>query len=174
MFELQPGTECGDHCDSDGIASIHGSSPNVLWAVGSGGSAFRIDGADGDGPSVEAINSLSWNQLNGVWAASDSEAWAVGVGGTVRHYAAGSPRADIVAGVPPNVNLRAVWGSSSSDIWAVGDAGVVLRYDGHTWSRVKIAGLAMRRPNLTTIWMPSPGHVWIGGEGLILSLGGRS
>jgi len=172
-FEIQPGTVCSSPCDSDGIASIHGSSADVAWAVGSKGRAFRITGADGDSPSSSAFNSLTWNQLNAVWAASDSEAWAVGVTGTIRRYLADSATAEIVTGIPANVNLRAVWGSSSSDIWAAGDAGVVLHYDGKTWARVKIAGLGARRPDLTAVWMPAPGHVWIGGQGVILSLGGQ-
>jgi hypothetical protein len=66
-----------------------------------------------------------------------------------------------------------VFGSSGSDIWAVGDHGVVLHYDGTRWSRVGIAGLGLRRPDLTAVWVPEPGHVWIGGIGVILSLGGK-
>ncbi|AKV04372.1 hypothetical protein AKJ09_11035 [Labilithrix luteola] len=172
-FEIQPGTVCQNPCDTDGIASIHGSSADVLWAVGSKGRAFRILGADGDSPSASAFNSLTWNQLNAVWAASASEAWAVGVTGTIRHYVEDSATAEIVTGIAANVNLRAVWGSSSSDIWAAGDAGVVLHYDGKSWTRVKIAGLGARRPDLKAVWMPAPGHVWIGGQGVILSLGGQ-
>ena len=80
---------------------------------------------------------------------------------------------DVVSGVPTTGNLKAVWGSSSADIWAVGDAGLVLHYDGQTWSRVKVAGQGLRRPNLTTVWVAAPGHVWVGGEGVILSLGGK-
>jgi len=173
-FEIKPAlATCAYPCSSERMASVHGVSPDVLWAVGSQGAAFLIEGADGDTPHLEALNSLTWNQLNGVWAASESEAWAVGAGGTIRHYTKDSLSAEIVPDVPPNANLRAVWGTSPSDIWAVGEGSIVLHYDGKSWSRVKIAGLGGRRPDLTTVWTPSPNHVWIGGQGVILSLGGR-
>jgi hypothetical protein len=153
--------------------SIHGASPGVVWAVGSKGSASRITGADDESPVVETFNSLTWNQLRGVWAVSDDEAWAVGATGTIRLFRRGSLAAEVADGIPPSMNLRAISGSSSSDVWAVGDSGVVLHYDGTAWSRVRIAGLGRRRPDLTAVWMASAGHLWVGGEGVILSLGGR-
>jgi hypothetical protein len=155
------------------MTAIHGSSPDVLWAVGLEGATVRITGAQEDTPSFEAFNSQTWDALFGVWAASESEAWAVGAQGTIRHYTGDPAFWDVVANVPTTANLNAVWGSSASDIWAVGDAGVVLRYDGTSWSRMKIAGLGARRPDLNTVWMPGPGHVWIGGHGVVLSLGGK-
>ena len=63
--------------------------------------------------------------------------------------------------------------SISTDVWAVGDEGVVLRYDGKSWSRVKVAGLGAERPNLTAVWVAAGGHVWVGGEGVVLSLRGK-
>ena len=153
--------------------SIHGASANELWAVGEVGSAVRITGADGDSPVIQGFNTQTWNALNGVWAASPTDVWAVGAGGTVRHYTGDAMLWETVAGVPTNEVLRAISGSSSSDIWAVGDAGIVLHYDGKSWSRVKVAGLGPRRPDFTTVWVAAPGHVWVGAQGVILSLGGK-
>ncbi len=155
------------------MRSLHGASANELWAVGPRGAALRITNAESETPSVKAFNSRTWDALNGVWAASASEAWAVGAGGTIRHYAGHPIDWEVVSDVPTTSHLNAVWGSSSSDVWAVGDAGVVLHYDGKTWSRVKVAGLGARRPDLMTVWTSAPGHVWIGGHGVILSLGGK-
>ncbi|AKV00694.1 hypothetical protein AKJ09_07357 [Labilithrix luteola] len=155
------------------VTSIHGSSANDLWAVGYRGAAVRVTGADGDAPTMKASDTQTWDALYGVWMASESEAWAVGANGTVRHHSGNDLAWEIVSGVPTTEDLRAVWGSSPSDIWAVGNTGVALHYDGTSWSRVKIAGLGSRRPDLTTVWMPEPGHVWIGGHGVILSLGGK-
>ncbi len=174
-FELGPGVPA-DVCTAlpcDAIMSIHGASANELWAVGQRGAALRITNAESETPSVKAFNSRTWNALNGVWAASASEAWAVGTSGTIRHYTGHPVDWEVVSDVPTTEPLNAVWGSSSSDVWAVGDAGVVLHYDGKTWSRVKVAGLGARRPDLTTVWASAPGHVWIGGHGVILSLGGK-
>jgi hypothetical protein len=155
------------------LTSIHGASANELWAVGLTGATIRITDAESDTPTLEAFNSQTWDALHGVWAASASEAWSVGALGTIRHYTGHSLLWDIVADVPTNEDLNGVWGSSPSDVWAVGNAGVVLHFDGKSWSRVKVAGLGARRPNLTAVWVAAPGHVWIAGQGVILSLGGK-
>ncbi|AKU95957.1 hypothetical protein AKJ09_02621 [Labilithrix luteola] len=98
----------------------------------------------------------------------------MGNGGEIRHYTGDPAVWDIVTNVPTTANLNAIWGASPSDIWAVGDKGVALHYDGSGWTRIKVAGLdESRRPDLTAVWMPSPGHVWIGGVGIVLSLGGK-
>ncbi len=155
------------------MKAIHGASANELWAVGIAGATVHVTNAESDTPSVKAFDSRTWDALHGVWAASASEAWAVGALGTIRHYTGDPLYWDVVSDVPTTEHLNAVWGSSASDVWAVGDAGVVLHYDGKAWSRVKVAGLGARRPDLSTVWAAGPGHVWIGGHGVILSLGGK-
>lgn len=155
-----------------GTKALHGASASALWAVGSFGSAIRVSDAQGDAPTAKRFNTQTMNALNGVWEATASDVWAVGAGGTIRHYTGDPLLWEIVANLPTSVDLNAIWGFSSSDIWAVGDAGVVIHYDGTSWSRVKVAGLGSDRPNLTTVWGAAPGHVWIGGHGVVLSLGG--
>ncbi len=154
------------------LRALDGVSPNVVWGVGETGSAIRITGADGASPTVEVMNPLTWSVLNGVWAVSDTEAWAVGARGLVIHNV-GATFGWQVMEVPTDEHLYAVAGSSSSDVWAVGDKGVVLHYDGTTWSRVKVAGMGRRRPELLSVWVPEPGKVWVGGQGVLLSLGGK-
>ncbi|OJY16208.1 MAG: hypothetical protein BGO98_40185 [Myxococcales bacterium 68-20] len=155
------------------MTSVHGASADELWAVGIEGSIVRVNDAESASPSVRGFNSQTLNALNGVWSASASEAWAVGVAGTIRHYTGDPARWDIVSNVPTSVDLNAVWGTSPSDVWVVGDRGVVLHYDGNGWSRVKIAGIGQDRPDLKTVWSAAPGHPWIGGRGVVLSLGGK-
>jgi len=172
-FELGagPGSRCQPACNR--MNSVHGVTGDDVWAVGAAGTTIRITNAESDTPTTTLYDSRTWNSLNGVWAASDHEAWSVGAKGTVRRYT-GKPREwDIVPDVPTGVDLNAVWGSSSADVWVVGDAGVVLHYDGTSWSRVKIAGLGAQRPKLTTVWGAGNGHVWVGGQGVLLSLGGK-
>jgi hypothetical protein len=175
QLEIQAGVPSAT-CKDNGcmrMRSIHSASADELWAVGESGAAILVLGAEGDTPSIKAFNTQTSNALNGVWVASPSDAWAVGANGTIRHYTGDPLLWDMVSDVPTTEVLRAVWGSSAEDIWAVGDAGVVLHYDGESWSRVKVAGLGKRRPNLTTVWAAEPGHIWVGGEGTILSLGGK-
>jgi len=154
------------------LRGLDGASPNVVWGVGETGAAIRITGASGESPTVEVMNALTWSTLSGVWAVSDTEAWAVGARGLIIHNVGATFGWQVVE-VPTHEHLYAVAGSSSSDVWAVGDKGVVLHYDGTMWSRVKVAGLARRRPELLSVWVPEPGKVWIGGQGVLLSLGGK-
>jgi len=155
------------------MRSIHGASASTVWAVGDLGSAVRITNADGDSPQATQLDTLAWMGLAGVWAASDAEAWAVGGHGTIRHYAGEEVGWEVLSDVPTDEDLNAVWGTSPADVWAVGDAAVVVHFDGTSWSRVKIAGLGDRRPELLSVWSPGPGHVLIGGRGIVLALGGK-
>ncbi len=153
------------------MRSLHGASSTTVWAVGDVGAVVRITAADGAEPTAKAVDSTTWMGLTGVWAASDTDVWAVGGAGTILHYAGESLGWASVSDVPTKENLNAVWGTSPSDVWAVGDAGVVLHYDGARWSRVKVAGVGDRRPDLFTVWAPAPGRVWAGGQGILLALG---
>jgi len=155
------------------MTGIYGVSADDLWAVGHSGTAVRVFAAESDAPKVTVFNSQTWNALYAVWVTSESEAWAVGAAGTIRHYRGDPLLWDVVRDVPTTENLNAVWGTSSNDVWAVGDDAVVLHYDGTAWTRVKIAGLGARRPNLRTVWMAAPSHVWVAGDGVVLSLGGQ-
>jgi len=157
------------------MTSIHGRSAGELWAVGHKGAAVRVvnaNAASPDAPTIEVFNTQTYDALFGVWVSPESDVWAVGGNGTIRRHSGSSILWDVVADVPTKKPLRAVSGSSSSDIWAVGESGVVLHYDGKQWSRIPIAGLGPRRPDLTAVWVPEPGHVWIAGAGVLLSLGG--
>ncbi len=155
------------------MTSIHGVSADDLWAVGYRGAAVHIEGAQSATPKVTPFDTQTWSGLNGVWVASENDAWAVGGAGIIRHYTGQPVSWDIVSDVPATEDLRAVWGTSSSDVWVVGDAATVLHWDGASWSRVKVTGLGARRPNLYAVWTPAPGHVWVGGDGVLLSLGGK-
>ena len=174
-FEIQAGLPSGAcgviRCDQ--ILAIHGASTKTVWAVGEQGTALRVADADTDAPVATPLNSMTHNGLTGVWAASDTDVWAVGGSGTIRHYTGEPVQWEVIANLPTNENLNAVWGSSSSDVWVVGNRGVVLHYDGTSWTRVKIAGLGARRPDLHAAWSPSPGKIWIGGAGVVLALGGK-
>jgi hypothetical protein len=175
QLELQNGLPPGT-CMTIGcrrMTSVHGRSADDLWSVGYTGAIVHITGAQSAVPEYKPFDSQTWAELDGVWAASETEAWAVGGGGVIRHYT-GHPYAwDIVDDVPTTETLRAVWGSSPSDVWAVGDTATVLHYDGTSWSRVAVAGLGLRHPDLFAVWTPAPGHVWIAGDGVFLSLGGK-
>jgi hypothetical protein len=68
--------------------------------------------------------------MRGVWASGDSDAWAVGAGGTIVHFDGGDWTVS-ASGVTDD--LYAVWGASKDMVWAAGANGRVLFYDGRTW-----------------------------------------
>lgn len=155
------------------VYGIHGPSADEIWAVGPSGAAFRLLDADSDNPTLSGFNTLTANALFGVWAAASNDVWAVGATGTVRRYR-GDPRFwEIYDGIPTTVHLRAIAGSSPNDIWVTGDDATAFHFDGATWTRLKIAGLGARRPRLDRIWISAPGKVWIAGQGVLVSPGGK-
>lgn len=159
------------------MKAIHGATADDLWVVGRSGMTLHVTGAQTDAPTFTAVDSQTWAMLHGVWA-TGNEMFAVGGAGTIRHYSGTGDTLDIMPDVPnlPDVpgleTLHAVWGTSPDDVWAVGEAACVLHWDGAHWSRVAVRGLGGRRPDLYTVWTATPGKVWIGGDGVLLTLGG--
>src|SRR5690349_5159585 len=107
-----------------------------------------LGGGAGLEPS-EAITTdscLTWCQepspttarLHGVWAASASDVFAVGDGGTILRRVSGTWTAMTS---PTTSDLRGVWGLSSSNVWACGVAaggvGAVVHWNGTSWSSVR-------------------------------------
>jgi len=92
--------------------------------------------------------------IEGLWAASDTDVWAVG-GAAVLHFdgASWSRLPDSSAA------LHAVWGSGPDDVWLVGDQGTVFRWGASGAVRVP-AGTAS---SLRAVGGRSPSDVWIGG-----------
>ncbi len=114
----------------------------------------------GSSSSWQNVTTPTANRLRGVWAASSTDAWAVGDSGTIVHYN-GSAWSTVASGTAQT--LRAIWGSSSSDIWAVGGTNfnssdgdhIVLHYNGSAWSTVSDPAV---NP-LSAIWGSSANNV---------------
>lgn len=154
------------------MEAIHGATADDLWAVGRGGVTLHVTGAQSDAPTLTAVDSQTWMSLKGVWA-TGREMFAVGGTGTIRHYSGTGDTLDIVSDVPVLEALNAVWGTSPNDVWAVGENSCVIHWDGTHWSRIAVGGLGGRRPDFYTVWTGTPGKVWIGGDGVLLTLGGE-
>ena len=137
---------------SNPLNALHGDGSGVLWAVGEQGSVLR---ADLTGTWVQLpVTPPTAVTLLGVWAASPTEMWAVGPGGTLLR----SNGAQVIAQQLPescasNVNLYAVWGSGPHDVWIVGDANGLghcpsaWHYDGTAWH-----GIYDLPPGLSRVW----------------------
>lgn len=98
--------------------------------------------------------------LNSVWAASDNEAFIVGLSGE-RIRVIGE-KVEIIR-EPSESRLNAVHGSSSSNVIAVGDAGIVFNYDGKKWNRIDLP----TNVNLLAVYCRSKNEILIGGVGVL-------
>lgn len=148
---------------------LDGLSKDEVWAVGERGTAYRITGADGTTPVVQAFNTQTENALNAVALASENDIWAVGNVGTVRRYRGTDATWERVD-VPTIQSLRAVKAASPVDVWAVGDGATVLHFDGAEWARVPIGGLGGARPNLRAVLPFGHDRALVVGDRIILEL----
>ncbi len=154
-----PGTE-----DAIAVGYLQASGPLRPVAYRWAGSAWQAMAL----PRQLGAGSL----LSGVWAASSSDAWAVGsgsVGPVVLHWDGRAWSEVAVPGLSRSASLATVSGSSPGDVWAVGAtfggggsgatsvSPVELHYNGRSWaaSQVAPAGVGLYRVSVV-----SPTDVW--------------
>lgn len=91
--------------------------------------------------------------LHAVWAASATDAWAVGTSGSLVHWDGATwtthPRVSANA-------LYAIWGWRSDDVWAAGSGGTLLHFDGTRWA----ATPSGTTKTLRALWGGSSTNVW--------------
>jgi hypothetical protein len=95
--------------------------------------------------------------LYGVWGTSGSNAFAVGLGGTILRYN-GTSWTTMNSGTAEG--LYDVWGAATDDVFAVGSNGTILHYDGVSWSPMT-SGVSVL---LYRVWGSGPDDVFAVGE----------
>jgi photosystem II stability/assembly factor-like uncharacterized protein len=107
--------------------------------------------------------------LEGVWAASPTDVFAVGDFGLIMHYD-GKAWSTMDSGV--KVELPDVFGTSGSDVFAVGEGETILHYDGKSWSPVSIGASTK---TLGTLWRTPEGDLFAAGDaGTIVHYDGKA
>lgn len=119
----------------------------------------------------ESIDSQSAYVLRGIWGSSESDVWAVGDHGTIRHITPSDTRWQIVES-PTTVSLRAIWGTGPKDIWVVGDAGTILHYDGASFTASTAQFPVGKKADLWGVWGSSTNDVWVVGDNIALHYSG--
>jgi hypothetical protein len=116
-----------DSQSSNTLESIHGTSSNDVWAVGSGGAIRHFTAAD---ERWQVVASPTTETLHAVWANAPNDVWAAGDNGTILHYD-GTAFSLSSAELPTDRRpaLYGIWASGPSDVWIVGDA-IALHYMG--------------------------------------------
>ena len=127
------------------LRDVTGFTGGPVWAVGGFGT-IMVKGplgwaqdtvqpiVNGDGSEDPILD-----QLNAIWAASPTDAWAVGDAGRVLRWD-GETWSDFDAGT--HITLRGIYGRASDDIFACGSEGQILRFDGDEWQPMKSGSVA--------------------------------
>lgn len=102
------------------------------------------------------INLLCPDGLNSVWAASDYEAFAVGLKGEQVRVI---NEAVTLTRDPNCRRLNAVHGTASSNVYAVGDDGLIFHFDGYAWTELK----SPTASNLLAVLCISDKEVYVAG-----------
>ena len=83
--------------------------------------------------------------LNSVFMFSPTEGWAVGTGGNIIHYMAGTWTGPVSPGTTSNT-LRSIFMVSSTEGWTVGDAGTLIHFSGGSWTALPINQVPLSQP----------------------------
>lgn len=154
------------------------------WAVGSGGAIYHYFGgvwtafsSPITAPCFVSPPNLPACSLRSVYMLSPTEGWAVGDGGTIAHYAAGTWTGPVSPGTTFN-NLFSVFMISSTGGWAFGRAGTILQYSGGTWTALP-SNLVPTTPvaslNFNSGYFTSAADGWgVGTDGVILHFDGTN
>ncbi|MFP2895613.1 WD40/YVTN/BNR-like repeat-containing protein [Corallococcus sp. 4LFB] len=107
----------------------------------------------------EQLTTPTTTSLQGVWASSANDVFAVGSSGVLMRWTSTSGR--VMEQRAPFPFLHGVWGSSPSDVWAVGSGGVIMHWDGDGWTQVA----SPTTQELFGVSGTGPDDVWIVGAG---------
>ena len=168
--DLAPGT-------SETFWWAHGTSDKDVWAVGTNGHIVHWDGSAFTDHSVKPASTAT---LYGVWAASSTDAWAVGgtpEGGTSKpndvllHWDGASWTPSPLPMTLGRTFFK-VWGTSSSNLYVVGELGTIWHRVGTTWSLEASKPKPLATGNLTTVNGCSATEVYaVGGQDVLTSDG---
>ncbi|WP_375758613.1 hypothetical protein [Corallococcus exercitus] len=111
------------------------------------------------GTDWESLTTPTTTLLQGVWASSANEAFAVGSSGVLMRWTSTSGRT--LEQRAPFPFFHGVWGSSPSDVWAVGSGGVIMHWNGDNWTQVA----SPTTQELFGVSGTGPDDVWIVGAG---------
>lgn len=118
--------------------SVWGSASRV-FTVATGGTIYT---ASPGSTMTQSVPSPTTQRLHAVHGTSDSDAWAVGLAGTLLRYSGGVWQNGPDSGTATDQTLYGLWGSGPADYWAVGDSATILRYQSGRWSAVSSSGLS--------------------------------
>lgn len=178
-FNIVDGEENATALRYDGSAwastTVPGSNHLVLrdiWSrTGAGAFAVGDDATSASSPKGAALrwDGTKWgaltgagnNSLNAVWGSSAVDVFAVGDGGTIRHFD-GTTLSAMTS--PTSEALVDVYGNGSKDVYAVGLSGTIVHYDGTSWKVIN-SGVS---DGLFGVWTTAAEAFAVGDAGRII------
>jgi hypothetical protein len=166
---------CGDHI-TNGTEICDGSPPIGDGCLDYGFDLGRIGCTNACSPAFDHCAAIGWPIVAGdgvhilyaVWGTSESDAFAVGQGGTVLHYN-GTTWTAQASGT--SSDLHGVWSASATSVFAVGDGGAIIHFDGTNWSPMTSNTTA----SLLAVWGASASDIYaVGSAGTILHYDGTT
>lgn len=150
---------CTGTGSSQTFHAVWGSSPNDVFAVGTGAGYYcHFNGTAWASEYAPQIQ----NTLNGLFGIDAKNLWAVGDAGEIDKWN-GTGWTRITTGMTGT--LSGIWGSSDKNIWAVGEGGLSVLWNGSSWSVVVPQSAS---PNLQAVWGSSDKDVWaVGARGTL-------
>jgi hypothetical protein len=129
---------------------LHGSGANDLWMAGRRGLLQHWNGTSWSPPRT-----LTTSTMMGIWAASDTAAFAVDSAGRALRWNGTAWTVEQT----PSTFLYAVSGTAADDVWAVGTA--IVHFDGQGWST--LVANSTSNPS-SAVWPVSRTEVWTSGS----------
>lgn len=105
------------------FSRIHGVDATKIWLT-AGTNVYTLNS---ELPLYAQQAVPSTKLLNGIWAISTTDVWAVGDSGTIIHYNGTKWDAVLAPIAKSGVNFRAVWAANANDVYIVGDGGTILK-----------------------------------------------
>jgi hypothetical protein len=133
-----------------GGLALHGSGASDIWMAGRRGMLQHWNGS-----SWSAPRTLTTDTMMGIWAASDTAAFAVDSAGRALRWNGSA----WTAAQTPATFLAAVSGTAADDVWGVGTA--IVHFDGQSWSTLVDNSTVNAS---SAVWPVSRTEAWTGGD----------
>jgi hypothetical protein len=131
---------------------IDGTGKSDIWAVGNDGAIFHFDGSKWSAP-----NTLTDQELFGVWGTSDDDVWAVGDQGVLLHKDASGWQS---LESPTTAAMRSVYTAAPNDVYLTSDDSNIYHFDGKDFT-VSFAP----RYYASYLWGSAGDDIWASGGG---------
>lgn len=153
-YDLNTWALPGQKVNLRSVFPIPGTS--MIGIVGDGGTALVYDGTSFSTWTI--YNTGDSSAITNVWGTSYFDLYITTADGRLQHFDGNN--LTTVAGVTAPGGMNSVWGTASNNVYAVGGGGMVWRYNGSSWSRIRLP----TRATLYTVYGTSASNVFVAGS----------